>query len=468
MKQNATILVVDDEKDFAKGISRLITSRYTDENVITAFSAEEALGIVTTEPIRVMLTDLRMPGMDGLALIEKTLEINPDISMIMLTAHGSIETAVHAVKSGAYDFLTKPIEPESLFLTIGKSLERSRLKQENTRLKALVAKENAGSIIIGHSPSIIQLKRTIEAVAGSDYTVLIRGESGTGKELAAKTVHSSSKRRKHKFVTVNCPAIPEQLLESELFGHVKGAFTGADSNRKGLFEEAKGGTIHLDEIGDISLSLQAKLLRVLQEQEIRPVGSNKTQTADVRIVASTNQDLETKIKLGEFREDLFYRLNVLTLQMPTLTDRAEDIPLLAQHFIQQTCKELNVCMQDIQPEPLAYLSAREWKGNVRELQNFIRKLVVFSQGESIDMRTIGLVESPENIAVPKAGQEYSQYKDAKARLLDDFTRTYLSEVLSKTEGNISEAARESGLSRVALQKMLTRIGMDADTFRYRK
>jgi DNA-binding NtrC family response regulator len=308
-----------------------------------------------------------------------------------------------------------------------------------------------------------RLKDSIAAVAVSDYTVLITGESGTGKEMVARAIRSMSSRSAGPFLQVNCPAIPDQLLESELFGHVKGAFTGADRSHKGLFVSANGGTLLLDEIGDIPMNIQTKLLRVLQEQEVRPVGSSQSVRVDVRILASTNKDLEQKMKDGLFREDLFYRLNVLSVYVPPLDKRTEDIPLLAHHFLTQACRELRLMPKEIAPEVLAYLASRPWPGNVRELQNFMRRLAVFSQGDVIDLPLVRLSESRPAEEDQPAG--LPPYKDAKARVMDEFTRNYVTELLKKTSGNISEAARLSGLERVSLQKILKRLDIHAASFR---
>ena len=376
----------------------------------------------------------------------------------MLTAYGTVETAVDALKIGAYDFLTKPVEPENLFLVVERGLERSRLLGENARLQNLLARTNGPNELVGDSLAIRRLKDGAAAVAESDYTVLIRGESGTGKELVARTIHQLSGRRKKPLITVNCPAIPDQLLESELFGHVKGAFTGADRDRKGIFISANGGTLLLDEIGDISPGIQTKLLRALQEGEVRPVGANKPIPVDVRILASTNQPLEDKIKDNSFREDLYYRLNVLSLTVPALRERSEDVAILARHFLATSCEEMKVKPKVMSPEAVAYLTTKSWPGNVRELQNFIRRLAVFSSGESLELAHIRLVEGLDGASGEKRG--LSPYKDAKDKVIDDFTRAYIEELLTKAKGNVSEAARQSGLSRVALQKILKRLEMD--------
>jgi len=462
MEKKFGVLVVDDQEDFAHGLCRLIGSQYPDLVCFAVRSGDEALDILERESIALMITDLRMPEMDGLQLLDRTLEIEPTVSVVLLTGYGSVETAVQALKAGAYDFLTKPIDQDLLFRVVEKGVERSRLLRENFRLKSLAGECELDQVIIGQSKSVQRLKETICAVAGSDYTVLILGESGVGKELVAKMVHKLSPRANKPLVSVNCPAIPSELLESELFGHVKGAFTGANRNRKGLFLAANGGSILLDEIGDISLQIQTKLLRVLQDQEIRPVGSSTAHKVNVRILASTNQDLESKIKDNTFREDLYYRLNVLTIEVPPLRERKEDIPLLAQHFVLKTCQELNIPPKEISPEVMAWLSIQEWPGNIRELINFVRRLVVFSSRDTIDMPVLSLVTKGNG----EKSIELKPYKQAKAEVIDNFTRNYVTVLMRKTKGNISEAARLSGLERVSLQKILKRLNMNAQEFKH--
>ncbi len=464
MKRPESILVVDDQPDFAKGLARLILSRRPQAEVALARDGEDALRLLASGGFSLLFTDLRMPGMDGQTLLTRALQADPNLTVVMLTAHGDVESAVAALKAGAYDFLTKPLEPESLFLALDKALERSRLLLENLRLRETVAAAEAGQELIGESGGMLRLKQTIAAVAGSDYTVLVRGESGTGKEAVARTIHGLSGRSQGPMICVNCPAIPEQLLESELFGHVKGAFTGAEKASKGLFLAAEGGTILLDEIGDIPMNVQTKLLRVLQEREVRAVGGSETVRVDVRIVASTNQDLEGRIRDKSFREDLFYRLNVLTINTPALRDRREDVPLLAVHFLHRTCKEMNLPVKELTPDALGYLAGREWPGNVRELLNFIRRLVVFSPGEVIDAACARMVDGGGVTGQP-ASCMLGSYQEAKNQALEAFTRTYVDQLLGRTRGNISEAARVSGLERASLQKILKRLGIEAHDFR---
>jgi DNA-binding NtrC family response regulator len=462
-RESGRILVVDDELDFARGLRRLISGEFPHVECVFAGSGEEALAELTARGADLMITDLRMPGMDGLTLLSRALQKVPAMAAVVLTAHGDIETAVEAVKIGAYDFLTKPLEIGDLFCTVRRGLERSRLTQENVRLRNLL--EHGGPALVGDSPAMTRLRTAVAAVAANDYPVLIRGESGSGKELVVRLIHSLSPRAVKPCLSVDCPAIPENLLESELFGHEKGAFTGADRSRRGLFQQADGGTLHLDEIGDISHNVQIKLLRALQEQEIRPVGGDRTLRVNVRVLASTNQHLEEKIAGHSFREDLYYRLNVLSVTVPPLRDRIEDIPLLAQYFLKQICNELRTAEKMATPEVLEWLKHRQWPGNVRELQNIMRRLAVFCTGEVIDLQALRQAETGHiPVALPTRGR-IQPYKDAKSRLMNQFTGAYVRDLLGATGGNISEAARMSGLSRVALQKIISRMNIDTMDFK---
>jgi DNA-binding NtrC family response regulator len=465
------VVIVDDEPDFARGVARLLSGRFPELQVTAVHSGKDALAILAEHNVQLMITDLRMPEMNGMQLLGEALRVQPALSMVVLSAYGTIETAVQALRAGAYDFLTKPIESEQLFRVTEKGVERSRLLAENSRLRQILSQQEAQGEMVGGGATMQQLRRTIAAVAQSDYTVLIRGESGTGKELAARLIHRLGARSAQPFVAVNCPSIPENLLESELFGYVRGAFTGADRDHPGLMSAADTGTLHLDEIGDISPAVQTKLLRCLQNGEVRPVGSNHTRKVDVRVIASTNRDLEASLRNKTFREDLYYRLNVLSITLPPLRERAEDIPLLARYFLRKTCRETGLAEKEMQPEVLQWMSTRPWPGNVRELQNFVRRLTVFCDGERLDMGLVRMVldgaavcaPKREHAGGPKAGRV--AYKEAKAQVVNAFTREYVRDLLGQTKGNVSEAARVSGLSRVALQKILARMGEHAASFR---
>ncbi|MDD2466357.1 MAG: sigma-54 dependent transcriptional regulator [Desulfobulbus sp.] len=465
------VLLVDDEPDFARGMARLLAGRFPEIKVEPVHSGAAALNALELHSVQLMVTDLRMPEMNGMQLLKEALRRHTDLSIVVLSAYGSIETAVEALRAGAYDFLTKPIETDQLFRVVEKGLERSRLLAENIRLRQILSQQDAQFELVGQSSAMQHLRSSIAAVAQADYTVLIRGESGTGKELAAHLIHRLGTRTGKPFLAVNCPSIPENLLESELFGYVRGAFTGAHQDHKGLISAADTGTIHLDEIGDIRPNVQTKLLRFLQDGEVRQVGAHVVNRVNVRILASTNQNLEARMQDNNFREDLYYRLNVLSLTLPPLRERIEDIPLLAHYFLRRTCREMGIAEKEISPEVLQWMSSLPWPGNVRELQNLIRRLTVFSSSERIDLPLVHMVMTngspPQSSSADKtpSGQPLVPYKEAKTEVVDAFTRRYLQQLLPLTKGNISEAARLSGLSRVALQKILLRLGEQAASFR---
>ncbi|MEA3468081.1 MAG: sigma-54 dependent transcriptional regulator [Thermodesulfobacteriota bacterium] len=462
------ILLVDDEPDLLTGLQRSFVKRLPDAKVVTASGGKEALDIVEQEDIALVLMDIIMGDTNGLEVLDSINRIQPDLTVIMMTGYGTIELAVDAIRRGAWDFVTKPLELDLLTRMLTKGLERSQLLNENKNLRSRIDSETVMPDFIGRSPSMQQLYKTIRTSADSEYTVLIRGASGTGKEICARAIHSLSKRAEKPFIMVNCPAIPEHLLESELFGYRKGAFTGADRDHAGLFIQAHGGTICLDEIGDIPVTVQIKLLRVLQEQEIKQLGAETSTKIDVRIIASTNADLESEIREGIFREDLFYRLAVLTLRMPLLQEIAEDVPLLADHFLKKVQRELGVSGKSFSQAALETLFSHNWPGNIRELQNVIRRAVLFCQESIIDVQHL-MIESPQSVSYPALNPNRDApiipYKDAKDSCLDTFTRGYVHTLLTKSEGNVSQAARLSHLTRAALQKIMRRYDIDGNQFR---
>lgn len=460
-----SILVVDDNKDFLLGIIRNLQRKFTSLDILGAESGEAALELIKKNNIGVMLSDLRMPGISGQELLNKSLKINPNLCVIMITGHGTIETAVDALKKGAWDFLSKPVERDTLYRIVEKAIEHYSLAAENQRLHQMIENLKSDNKLVCESRSMKQLQEKIRAIAVNDYTVLITGESGSGKEYIARTIHKFSRRKDHACHALNCPAIPEPLLESELFGHVKGAFTGAERNRDGFFMSADRGTLILDEIGDISPAVQAKLLKFLQDKEVKPVGSSTSKTADVRIIALTNQNLEEKIKDGSFREDLYYRLNVLTVRVPPLRQRKEDIPILVTEFMIKTCRELGFEPIKIDPGALGYLARQPWHGNVRELLNYVRRLAVFSNGKTIDLPLIDMVEGGVLDDSGRSGTGGISYKDAKKEAMDFFSKTYLHQLFTDTNGNISEASRISGLERASIQKIVKRLDIDMSAYR---
>ncbi|MBU0465686.1 MAG: sigma-54 dependent transcriptional regulator [Proteobacteria bacterium] len=461
--KNFSILVVDDDKDFLKGIIRLLKKKFTKIDIIGELSGERAVKVLEKNKIGVMLSDLRMPGISGHELLLKGIELNPHLCVIMITGHATIETAVKALKMGAWDFITKPVERDALYHTVEKAIDHYTLASENLRLQKIINTLSADQPLHWESKIMKQLKEKISAIAVTDYTVLITGESGSGKEYIAEAIHKLSKRKKASCHALNCPAIPEQLLESELFGHVKGAFTGAERTREGFFMAADKGTLILDEIGDISPAIQAKLLKFMQDKEVKPVGSSTSRTTDVRIIALTNQELEQKILDHSFRQDLYYRLNVLSIKVPPLRERKDDIPMLVREFILTTCREMDMEPMEIDPFALAYLARQPWPGNVRELLNYVRRLAVFSNGKTIDLALINLVEGKLDKAPLPNG--HTLYKDAKREVLDIFSKNYLTNLFEHTRGNISETSRTSGLERASIQKIIKRLNIDMSQFR---
>jgi DNA-binding NtrC family response regulator len=466
------ILIVDDEEDMLEGLRRILTQELEQVEVVTASRARQALRLVRQVPIDLILLDIRMPEIDGFELLEALRKEDPWLTVIMMTAYGSIEVAVSAMKLGAYDFITKPFEKESLLRVVGKGLERNRLIRENRHLRLRVCEATGFEGLVGQSLRMRRLYERIQAIARTDYTVLIRGESGTGKELVARALHAVSKRGGRPLVTVSCPAIPEHLLESEFFGHKRGAFTGADRDHTGLFEEAGGSSLFLDEIGDIPVSLQTKLLRALQEQEIKPLGAAKSHRVDVRILASTNRNIEENIQNGSFREDLYYRLNVVTIKTPTLQEIWEDIPLLANHFSRIACSELGLSPKRFTAGALEELMRRPWPGNVRELQNLVRRLVMFSPNSVIRSLEVRALEETASVAGSNqqlwsegAAGQVELYHDAKERLVHRFTHDYVVDLLEKTGGNVTKSAELSGLGRASLQKIMRRLGIRSDGYR---
>jgi DNA-binding NtrC family response regulator len=460
------ILIVDDEEDMLEGLQRLSSQYLPEVEVITASRARQAQRLVRQVPVDLVLLDIRMPEVDGFELLEALRKEDPWITVIMMTAYGSIEIAVEAMRLGAYDFITKPFNTEPLLRVVRKGLERNRLIRENRHLRLRVADTAGFEGLVGQSPPMRRLFEKIQAIAHTDYPVIIRGESGTGKELVARAIHALSKRRQRPLVAVSCPAIPEHLLESEFFGHRRGAFTGADHNHSGLFEEANGSSLFLDEIGDIPVALQTKLLRALQEQEIKPLGATQSLKVDVRIMSSTNQHIEAKIRDRSFREDLYYRLNVVTLKTASLAEIRADIPLLSNHFSRLACAELGLAPKRFTAGALEELMRRPWPGNVRELQNLVRRVVMFSPESIIRSAELRAAEGSGGVRLDEGVTEKIEaYHQAKERLVLQFTSNYVSNLLARTNGNVSRAAEFSGLGRASLQKIMRRLGIKSDSFR---
>ena len=458
------ILIVDDEQDMLQLLKRSLTPDL-DCRIETASSGKEALRAISHHPFDLVLADIKMPEMDGLELLELIKRKKPELTVVMMTGYGTVDTAVEAMRNGAYDFVTKPFDHEALIVRLEKALERSRLLKENQRLQLECRENTAFQSIVGKSAAMNRVYETIQMVAKTELTVLITGESGTGKELVARAVHNLSDRRTGPFVAVNCPTVPENILESELFGYKKGAFTHASQNKIGLFQEAHRGSIFLDEIGDISPTIQTKLLRVLQEKEIKPLGSTKSISIDARIIASTNQNLEDKIKHGEFRDDFFYRLNVLPIKLPSLRQHPEDIPLIVNHLLEKHCAKLDKPLKTISPKLMDIFVNRAWEGNVRELENVIMQGILFSTTDVIRPENVELDNKEATCNMD--GMDFCRlpYKEAKENTLLRFNQDYFSRLLTAKQGNVTQAARQCGLERQALQQIMRRYGIKADPFR---
>lgn len=455
VRRGLTALVVDDEENMVHVLTTLLAQEGF--GVAAARTGEEALERIRSEVVDLVLLDVRLPGRDGLEVLEAVKAQRPDCGVLMMTAFGSIESAVAALRAGADDYLVKPFRAEEVLRRIQAVLERQGLRREVRRLRREVGTRYGFGNLLGRSPALRALLGHLEQVAPTRSTVLLMGESGTGKELAARALHYNSDRAERPFVVIDCAAIPETLQESELFGHTRGAFTGAVAAKRGLFEEAHGGTLFLDEVGDLSAATQAKLLRVLQEGTIRRLGDTRTIQVDVRIVAATNRDLPAEVRAGRFREDLFFRLNVLPLRLPPLRERLEDIALLAEHFLRRFAADTGRPVRQIAPPALDCLMAYRWPGNVRELEHAIERAVLLSQGETLEVRDLPpAVQGGGGQGVEEAPL---RLRDAVARLNADLERGLIRRALARTGGNRTEAALVLGISRRALLYKLKGYGI---------
>ncbi len=462
MEKRETLLIVDDEPDMLALLQRTLAPD-VDWEILTATSGREALSLADRNPAELVLLDIKMPGMDGMEVLERMRGATPCPTVVMMTAYGVIDLAVESIRKGAYDFITKPFDNTRLILTLQKAMEYHRLLHENRDLQGLVQGPAVFHGMVGTSPGMKEVFETIRMVGKTDATVLVTGESGTGKELAARAVHRLSPRRGRAFVAVNCPALPENILETELFGYVRGAFTDAKQDKKGLFQEADGGTLFLDEIGDLPAPLQTKLLRVLQEKEIKPVGETRSVRVDVRVVASTNRNLQEQMKAGAFREDLFYRLNVVGIRMPPLRERMEDLPLLVEHFLRQHAREFQKPDLKVPPGFMEALQENPWPGNIRELENVLKRAVIMSRGDALALP--GEPDGPGEAGAGAASLHRLPYREAKEQVLRSFNRAYFTALLSRHNGNVTHSARACGLERQSLQQLLKRYDIRAETFR---
>ena len=439
------ILIVDDQVSFCNHIQAAL--KMEGYRAVVTHNAKQALAELSSQSFDILLTDRKMPGMEGLELFKMARKIDPDISGIIMTAYGSISSAVAAIKHGATDYLQKPFEPESLLMVIEKTVRERQMLQEIRHLRREVNKKYAFGNIIGKNHKMQAIYALIKKVSDTDARVFITGETGVGKELVAKAIHFNSPRKNRPFVSINCGALAETLLETELFGHEKGAFTGAIRRKEGKFEYARGGTVFLDEVGDISPGMQVKLLRVLQEKKLERVGGNQPIDVNVRIISATNQDIKENIKSGDFRIELFYRLNVVPIHIPPLRERIEDIPLLVNHFIREFNKNFSKHNFKITTQALSQLMQHTWPGNVRELENVLERAFVTTEGETIDTIILSHdIQQRETLnALPGASIDIP-FKVARAMVEKRFEKTYLSEALERYEGNVSKTAKETGIN----------------------
>ena len=460
----AHILVVDDEVSMREFLEILL--RKSGHTVECMKDGAEALARIGdgADEVDLVITDLKMPRVTGLEVLERVKQAMPDTEVVVMTAFSTTETAIEAMKKGAYDYIGKPFKVDQIKVVVDKCIEKRRLAVENRRLHHLVREKFRFENIVGRSPAIRQVFEMIERVALTRTNVLISGETGTGKELVAKAIHFNSPRKDKPFLVINCGAIPAELMESELFGHIKGAFTGAYTNKKGLFEEADGGTLFLDEIGELTLPLQVKLLRALQERKIKQVGGVRELDVDVRIIAATNRDLEDEVRRDRFRQDLYFRLNVIQIRMPALRDRRDDIPLIAQHLLQKLGKDLGKHLRGIEPRAMDALIAYPFAGNVRELENLIERAVTFEMSDVLTVsslpehvvappRTLGPMSGPgRELELPDSGVDLEG-------ILADVEKRYLLKALEQTGGNKTDAAKRLGVSFRSIRYKLAKFGI---------
>jgi len=459
----AKILIVDDEEHVRGSIKMLL--EFEGYQILTASNGQEALDLLQQEDFDLVISDVRMPKMTGLDLLHHIKKMNPLLPVMMITAHATVDDVIEAMREGAFNYLKKPYENDEVVLLVKKALEMNRLQRQIAYLRDEIDQTHPFKNFIGHSPAIKSVFELIRRVAPTFSTVLITGESGTGKELVARAIHDNSPRRDKPMIKVNCVAIPDTLLESELFGHVKGAFTDATYTKPGKFELAEGGTLFLDEIGDMSLSLQGKILRVLQEKEFEPVGGTHVKKADVRIIAATNRPLKKLVKEGTFRSDLYFRLNVVPINIPPLRERPEDIPDLIQHFINKYSQECGKAINRIKPDAITFLQQYDYPGNVRELENLIERAVVLCLNNELGLNDFNYTMPSNNNSSSDKDQFYNiPYRDAKRLLLESFEKQYFSNLLSTTHGNISQAAQMADMDRNNFKDKLQSYNIDPHDF----
>ena len=456
------VLVVDDEAIIREGLKRIL--EHKGYNVASSASGQHALECMQKENFGLVITDLKMPGMSGMEVLKAIKVLQPEVPVIIITGYSTVDTAVEAMKNGAFDYIAKPFTPDQILEKVSKALEQKAMIQENLYLKKELGEHNGFDMFIGESREMQKVYRRIMQVAPTDSTVLVTGESGTGKELVAQAIHRHSKRREQPFVAVDCTSLSENLLESELFGHIKGSFTGAIQTKTGLFKVADGGTLFLDEVANISLTTQAKLLRVLQEREITPIGGTQPVPIDIRLVAASNKGLREMVANGTFREDLFFRLNIIPIDLPPLRERIGDIPLLIGHFLREFSEEMGKDLRGLAPDARALMEEYPFPGNVRELENIIERAVVLAEGtviqrEDLEMQVMG-EEQPEQSGdyVPLNADELKETKrQIRERAVEPVEKAFVLHALKRNNWNITRAAEETGMLRPNFQALLKKL-----------
>jgi len=455
---NGRILIVDDEEIVIRSCLRILAAE--NYEVDTSNDGLDALGKIHEKNYDVLILDIKMPKMDGMEVLQRVKEARPDIDVIMITGLHDIETAVQAMKMGAFDYLPKPFEPDEFQMVVERAFERRRLMQENISLKSEVSAKYRFDNIIGASPPMQNVFRLIARCAPTNSTVMLRGESGTGKELIARAIHYNSLRKDKVFVTVDCTSLSENLLESELFGHVRGSFTGAVSDKKGLFQMADGGTLFLDEIGNISLSTQAKLLRFIEEREFKSVGDTRTRSVNIRLITATNKDLETMVADGTFRDDLYYRINIFPIEIPPLRERRDDIPALAFHFLNQFSKEMEQKVSEFSAGAMNLMMNHDWPGNVRELENVVHRAVILANDEVIRQgHLVNLIDMLPHISldVPRTSEELKQIKKiARQKSVENVEKHFVLSALKRNDWNVTRSAEQTGMQRSNFQALMAK------------
>jgi DNA-binding NtrC family response regulator len=464
--EKGKILVVDDEKDMLVLLDRMLTSR-PGFKVITCSDSVEAIKLIDQKNPDLVITDLKMPNLSGMEILEHARKKSWSTAVIIMTAYATIESAVEATRKGAFDYITKPFRKDRILRIVEQAFKWRRLELENLFLRKKLSQMPSGHFMIGNSQPLREIMARVAQVAETSATILITGESGTGKELVARAIHACSDRRDKEMVIINCSAIPENLIESELFGHVRGSFTGAVKDKKGLAEEASGGTLFLDEIGDLDLSMQVKLLRLIQEGEYKAVGGNRTHKVDIRYIAATHRNLQEMISTGEFREDLFYRLNVINIFICPLRERKEDIPLLVDHFLKKfSVLHGRAHIKKISQEAMDLLMDWSWPGNVRELENVIERGVILSSDEVISSDDLSMGQENRTSADTKRSEIFEiPFKDAREIVLKRFQSDYIARCLEKNQGNVSRTAHEIGVKRQYLHRLMKDAGLSGKEFK---